>query len=64
MTYIQYEKTDGVNIFVDVLALDDHQLSDLELENLKETRFQRWLSAINIPQSVSLDSSVENISDD
>ena len=53
MIYIQYEKTDGSYTFFDVIVLeDDHTLSDIDLENIKQTRFENWITAINNPQPI------------
>lgn len=53
MINLQYTKTDGVYTFLDVLVLeDDHNLSDTEIEDLKELRFQRWIAAVSNSQPV------------
>lgn len=58
MIYIQYEKTDGTNTFHDVLVLqEDHTLTEQDIENLKQTRFQNWLTVISTP-TITLEESV------
>ena len=47
---IDFEKTDGINTFVDAIYLpDDHKLSDKEIEAIKQKRFDDWLAIITAP---------------
>ena len=50
MIKIEFEKTDGVYIFRDALVLpDNHTFTDEQIEDIKEQRFQNWLSIITAP---------------
>jgi len=45
-----FEKTDGTYTFRDAIHLPpDHNLTDYEIEAMKQQRFDNWLSIINTP---------------
>jgi hypothetical protein len=45
-----FEKTDGTYTFRDAIHLPpDHNLTDDEIEAMKQQRFDNWLSIINTP---------------
>lgn len=47
---IDFTMTDGTHSFSDALNLDDdHGLSDVEIEAMKQARFDNWLSIILAP---------------
>lgn len=53
MIYIQYEKSDQTHTFSDVLVLEDnHTLSEQDIEQIKQTRFQRWLDVLLLPPPI------------
>lgn len=50
MIKIDFEMTDGTHTYRDALHLaDDHQLSDEQVEEIKQARFARWLDVIMNP---------------
>jgi hypothetical protein len=50
MIKIEFEKTDEMYTFRDAIVLpDNHTFTDEQLEELKEQRFQAWLSMITAP---------------
>ncbi len=50
MIKIDFEKTDGVNNFRDALWLeDDHTFTEVEIEAMKQARFDNWIAIINAP---------------
>ena len=45
-----FEKTDGTYTFKDAIHLPpDHNLTDDEIEAMKQQRFDNWLTIINTP---------------
>jgi hypothetical protein len=47
---IDFEKSEGNNVFKDALELEnDHNLSDDEIEAMKQLRFDAWLEIIKTP---------------
>lgn len=53
MIKIDFEMTNGTHTYRDALYLDDnHTLSDAEIEAIKQSRFDRWLSIITNPQVI------------
>ena len=49
---IVFEKSNGVNILQDVINLTKEEyaaLSHVQLENIKQTRFDQWLAFMNAP---------------
>ena len=54
MINIQYKKTNGTYTFSDVIVLEnDHTLSDQDIETLKDSRFQNWLTVVSQPVILS-----------
>lgn len=54
MIKIDFEKTttDGTLRFCDAICLpDDHTYTDEEIEIMKQTRFDNWLSVITLQQT-------------
>lgn len=50
MIKIDFEMTDGTYTYRDALHLEDnHNLSDTEIEAIKQARFDRWLAVITAP---------------
>lgn len=50
MIKIDFEMTDGTHTYRDAIHLaDDHQLTDAEIEQMKQARFDRWISIITSP---------------
>ncbi len=50
MIKIDFEMTDGTHTYRDALHLaDDHQLTDADIEQMKQARFNRWIEVINNP---------------
>ena len=50
MIKIDFEMTDGLYIYRDALWLpDDHTFTDSEIEQMKQQRFDRWISIITAP---------------
>lgn len=50
MIKIDFEMTDGTHVYRDALHLaDDHQLTEAEIEQMKQLRFDRWLEVITNP---------------
>lgn len=50
MIKIDFEKSEGNNIFKDALELkDDHSFTDDEIETMKQVRFDAWLEVIKTP---------------
>ena len=50
MINIDFEKSEGNNIFKDALELeDDHSFTDDEIEAMKQARFDAWLEVIKTP---------------
>lgn len=49
--HIQFEMTKNELVFRDAIDLpDNHNLSDLEINAIKQQRFENWLAAI-VPES-------------
>jgi hypothetical protein len=47
MIKIDFEKTNGIYTLIDAICLpDDHKLSDEELEDIKQKRFDDWIQII------------------
>jgi hypothetical protein len=47
MIKIEFEKSDGLYKFRDAIVLpENHQYTEQQLEDMKEERFQSWLSMI------------------
>ena len=58
---IDFEYTTAYGKFCDALFLpDDHGLSDLEINALKEERLNNWIAAVTAPQDV-VDTPVEEV---
>ena len=50
MIKIDFEMTDGTYTYRDALYLEEnHNLSDTEIEDIKQARFDRWLTVITAP---------------
>lgn len=50
MIKIDFEMTDGTYTYRDALHLeDDHTLSEVEIEAIKQARFDRWLAVVTAP---------------
>ena len=50
MVRIDFTKTDGIYTLQDALYLpDDNQLSDSEIEALKQERFDNWVAVLLTP---------------
>lgn len=50
---IDFEKGDGITTYRDCLCLTQEQytsLSEQDIEDMKEQRYQSWLAFINAPQ--------------
>lgn len=64
MIKIDFEKTsvDGLLIFRDALHLpDDHTYSDIELEAMKQSRFDNWYTAITTMPDLPVDPTEEQV---
>lgn len=47
---IDFEITDGTHVFRDAIVLpDDHNLSNDEIEAMKQARFDKWIEIITTP---------------
>ena len=58
MIKIDFIKTDGIYTLVDALCLpDDNVLTDLEIQQMKQDRFNKWVTLILTP---SLDTSTSS----
>lgn len=57
MITIEFEKTDGTYTLKDAIVLpDDHGLTDVEIEAIKQKRFDDWVAIVTAPQpEVELD---------
>jgi hypothetical protein len=65
MIKIDFEKTseDGVWIYRDAIHLpDDHTYSKAYIEELKQSRFERWLAAVTAPPIIE-ETTAEDIID-
>lgn len=53
MIKIDFEKTDGIHIFSDAIWLEnDHTFTEEEIEAMKQSRFDNWITFINTPAPV------------
>ena len=54
MIKIDFEITDGVHTYKDALHLeDDNQFTESEIEQMKQDRFNRWVTVItSIPEPI------------
>lgn len=53
MIKIDFEKTDGINLYKDALWLDDeHTFTEEEIESMKQQRFDNWIAIINAPPTI------------
>lgn len=62
MIKIDFEKTseDGLLIYRDAIILaDDHTYSDEDIEAMKQSRFDKWYTAINTPVDVVTDNIID-----
>jgi len=59
MIKIDFEMTDGTYTYRDALYLeDDHNLSDVDIEAIKQARFDRWLAAVTAPPVIEEETTV------
>ena len=50
MLTIDFEKSDGTYTLKDAIILpDDHGLTDVEIEAIKQKRFDDWLAIVTAP---------------
>ena len=50
MIKIDFEMTDGTYVYRDAIHLeDDHTLTDLDIEQIKQDRFSKWIEIITTP---------------
>jgi hypothetical protein len=65
MITITFEKTDGIYTFRDAIVLpDNHTLTDEQIEQLKEERFQNWLCIVTAPpieEDLLIEETIEDI---
>jgi len=48
---IDFVKTDGTYTLQDALYLpDDHALTDVDIESMKQSRFDNWVAVITAPE--------------
>lgn len=53
MIKIDFEKVYGTNLFRDALWLEnDHTFTEEELEAMKQSRYDNWITLINTPAPV------------
>lgn len=59
MITIPFERTDGTYTFRDAIILpDNHKLSEAEIEQIKEDRWNNWIDMIknpSVPENIEFD---------
>jgi hypothetical protein len=59
MIKIDFTKTDGTYTLQDAIHLpEDHQLTEAEIEAIKQERFDNWVAIITAPEEPPVDAVV------